>query len=90
MNTPKPSPFQKHYPPELKQAELATMLAKLEIRPVELKIDLKAAFEKDTMFLPDALGIDDEAPERLREAARRIDDLRFAATPTPLFQEGPA
>ena len=38
----------------------------------------------------DALGIDDEAPERLRETARRIDDLRFAATPTPLFLEGPA
>jgi large subunit ribosomal protein L10 len=40
-------------------AELATMLAKLEIRPVELKIDLKAAFENDTLFLPDALGIDE-------------------------------
>ncbi|MHB1262358.1 MAG: 50S ribosomal protein L10 [Thermoplasmatota archaeon] len=40
--------------------ELATMLAKLEIRPVELKIDLKAAFENDTMFLPDALGIDED------------------------------
>lgn len=39
--------------------ELANMLAKLEIRPVELKIDLKAAFEKDTMFLPEALGIDE-------------------------------
>jgi large subunit ribosomal protein L10 len=39
--------------------ELATMLAKLEIRPVELKIDLKAAFEGDTLFLPDALGIDE-------------------------------
>ncbi len=38
----------------------------------------------------DDLGIDDEAPERLREAARRIDDLRFAATPTPLFEEGSA
>jgi large subunit ribosomal protein L10 len=39
--------------------ELASMLAKLEIRPIELKIDLKAAFEKDTMFLPDALGVDE-------------------------------
>jgi large subunit ribosomal protein L10 len=39
--------------------ELAVMLAKLEVRPVELKIDLKAAFEKDTMFLPEALGIDE-------------------------------
>jgi hypothetical protein len=38
----------------------------------------------------DDLGIADDAPERLREAARRIDDLRFAATPTPLFEEGPA
>lgn len=40
-------------------AELAAMLAKLEIRPVELKIDLRAAFEKDTVFLPEALGIDE-------------------------------
>ncbi|HEX2065463.1 MAG TPA: 50S ribosomal protein L10 [Candidatus Thermoplasmatota archaeon] len=40
-------------------AELAAMLAKLEVRPVELKIDLKAAFENDTLFLPDALGIDE-------------------------------
>ncbi|HUR63059.1 MAG TPA: 50S ribosomal protein L10 [Candidatus Thermoplasmatota archaeon] len=41
-------------------AELAAMLAKLEVRPVELKIDLKAAFENDTLFLPDALGIDED------------------------------
>lgn len=40
-------------------AELASMLAKLEVRPVELKIDLKAAFEKDTMFLPEALAVDE-------------------------------
>ena len=40
-------------------AELASMLAKLEIRPLELKIDLKAAFEKDTMFLPEALAVDE-------------------------------
>lgn len=40
-------------------AELATMLAKLEVRPVELKIDLKAAFEKDTVFLPEALAVDE-------------------------------
>lgn len=40
-------------------AELASMLAKLEVRPVELKIDLKAAFEKDTLFLPDALAVDE-------------------------------
>src|SRR5688572_17558770 len=40
-------------------AELASMLAKLDIRPLELKIDLKAAFEKDTMFLPDALAVDE-------------------------------
>ncbi|MEA3190540.1 MAG: large subunit ribosomal protein [Thermoplasmata archaeon] len=41
-------------------AELASMLAKLDIKPVELKIALKAAFEKDTMFLPDALAVDEE------------------------------
>lgn len=40
-------------------AELASMLAKLEVRPVELKIDLKAAFEKDTLFLPEALAVDE-------------------------------
>ncbi|MHB8634630.1 MAG: 50S ribosomal protein L10 [Thermoplasmatota archaeon] len=40
-------------------AELAGMLAKLEIKPVELKIDLKAAFEKDTLFLPAALAVDE-------------------------------
>jgi large subunit ribosomal protein L10 len=39
--------------------ELATMLAKLEIRPVELKIDLKAAFEGDTLFAPEALAVDE-------------------------------
>lgn len=42
-------------------AELAGMLAKLEIRPVDLKIDLMAAFEKDTLFSPSALAIDDTA-----------------------------
>ena len=42
-------------------AELANMLAKLEIRPVDLKIDLRAAFEKDTLFAPDSLAIDDTA-----------------------------
>lgn len=40
-------------------AELAAMLAKLEIRPVELKIDLKAAFEKDTMYAPETLAVDE-------------------------------
>ncbi len=39
--------------------ELATMLAKLEIRPIELKIDLKAAFEGDTLFAPEALAVDE-------------------------------
>ena len=43
----------------LVSAELASMLAKLEIRPLELKIDLKAAFEKDTLFLPEALAVDE-------------------------------
>ena len=38
----------------------------------------------------DAVGNADDAPERRRVAARRIDDLRFAATPTPLFEEGTA
>jgi hypothetical protein len=38
----------------------------------------------------DSLEIDPDAPERLRETARRVDDLRFAATPTPLYEQGPA
>jgi large subunit ribosomal protein L10 len=41
-------------------AELALMLAKLDIKPLELKIDLRAAFEEDTLFTPDVLAIDDE------------------------------
>lgn len=39
--------------------ELANMLAKLLIKPIELKIDLQAAFEKDTLFLPEALMVDE-------------------------------
>lgn len=39
--------------------ELAAMLAKLLIKPIEIKIDLKAAFEKDTLFLPEALAVDE-------------------------------
>ena len=38
---------------------LAVMLAKLEIKPVELKIQLRAAFEGDTLFAPDVLAVDD-------------------------------
>ncbi len=39
---------------------MANMLSKLEIRPVELKIDLQAAFELDTLFKPDVLAVDEE------------------------------
>ncbi len=39
---------------------MATMLSKLEIKPVELKIDLQAAFELDTLFKPDVLAVDEE------------------------------
>ena len=52
--------------------------------------ELMAAERARYLDVVDALGIDDDAPERLRETARRIDDLRFAATPTPLFEEGSA
>lgn len=58
----------------------------LAVRVDELMATERARY----LGVVDALGIDDEAPERLRESARRIDDLRFAATPTPLFEEGPA
>ena len=58
----------------------------LDVRVNELMAVERARY----LGVIDALGIDEAAPERLREAARRIDDLRFAATPTPLFEEGPA
>ncbi|MGB0653407.1 MAG: 50S ribosomal protein L10 [Thermoplasmatota archaeon] len=45
---------------EVVGAELALMLAKLEIKPVQLKIALKAAFEQDTLFTPDVLDIDED------------------------------
>lgn len=45
---------------EIISAELANMLAKLEIKPVELKINLKAAVELDTLFTPDVLDIDED------------------------------
>lgn len=45
---------------EVVSPEMANMLAKLEIKPVELKIDLQAAFEVDTLFTPDVLAVDDE------------------------------
>lgn len=45
---------------EIVSTELALMLAKLDIKPIELKIDLKAAIELDTMFTPDVLDIDEE------------------------------
>ncbi len=44
---------------EVVGAELALMLAKLEIKPVELKINLRAAFEEATLFTPDVLAVDD-------------------------------
>lgn len=45
---------------EVVSPAMANMLAKLEIKPVELKIDLQAAFELDTLFLPDVLAVDEE------------------------------
>ncbi len=40
--------------------ELATMLAKLEIKPVELKINLQAAYDDETIFGPDVLAVDED------------------------------
>ena len=45
---------------ELVSAGLALMLAKLEIKPIELKIDLKAAVEQGTLFMPDVLAVDED------------------------------
>jgi hypothetical protein len=36
----------------------------------------------------DELSVDPQAPERLRSVARRIDDLRFAATMPAVSEEG--
>jgi large subunit ribosomal protein L10 len=46
---------------QVASAELAAMLSKLEIKPIELSISLRAAFEKDTMYGPETLGIDEAA-----------------------------
>lgn len=40
--------------------DLATMLAKLNIKPIQLKIELQAAFEEDTLFMPDVLAVDED------------------------------
>jgi hypothetical protein len=58
----------------------------LTVRVNELMAQERARY----LDVVDGLAIDEKAPEKLRETARRIDDLRFAATPTPLFEEGPA
>ncbi len=55
---------------ETVSADLALMLAKLEIKPVELKIDLKAAVEADTLFTPDVLDVDEE--QVMADVARGI------------------
>lgn len=44
---------------EVVSQELAVMLAKLELKPVQLKIALQAAVEEDTLFTPDVLAVDD-------------------------------
>ncbi len=44
---------------ELVSQEMALMLSKLDIKPVQLKIDLQAAVELDTLFMPDVLAVDD-------------------------------
>ncbi len=60
-------------------AELAGMLAKLEIKPVELKIDLKAAFEGDTLFAPAALAVDEAVIfGQLGLAVRTANELSLA------------
>ncbi len=55
---------------EVVSADLALMLAKLDIKPVELKIDLKAAVEQDTLFTPDVLDVDEE--QVMADVARGI------------------
>lgn len=70
-------------------AELALMLAKLEIKPVELKIDLQAAFEADTLFTPDVLAVDEDAIfAQLGLAVRTAYELSLlTAFPTKLTGE---
>ncbi len=60
--------------------DLATMLAKLEIKPVQLKINLQAAFDDGTLFTPDVLDIDEEATlGQVVLAARTAYELGLAA-----------
>jgi large subunit ribosomal protein L10 len=40
--------------------EVANALARLEIEPVEIKLDLLAAYEDGTIYTPDILGVDSE------------------------------
>lgn len=69
---------------EVVSGPLALMLAKLEIKPVELKIDLKAAFEQDTMFMPDVLAIDEDAifADMIRAARTAVELSLQTAFPT--------
>jgi len=64
--------------------ELAVMLSKLNIKPVELSIKLEAAFEGDTMFLPNVLAVDDAAVlAQLQLAVRTAHELSIqTAFPT--------
>lgn len=69
---------------EVVSPELANMLAKLEIKPVELKIDLRAAFEEDTLFTPDVLAVDEtKVMADLQRAVRTAYELSMqTAWPT--------
>ena len=70
-------------------SDLALMLAKLDIKPVELAIRLEAAYEEGTIFLPDVLAIDEDAIlGRLATAVRTAYELSLqTAWPTRLTAE---
>ena len=55
-------------------------LAERARRDLERRVrDLLEAERRRYTGLLDGLGIDADAPDRLRDASRRVDDLRFAA-----------
>lgn len=66
---------------EVIEPQVAKMLAKLEIHPMEVGLDARAIFEGGSVFTPDILSIDEQEV---------IDDFRAAASRTRSLARGVA
>jgi large subunit ribosomal protein L10 len=65
---------------EIVKPEVARGLEKLEIKPVKVGLDVRAVYEKGTVFTPDMLAIDaGKVLEKLMEAHRRALNLAVNA-----------